>query len=173
MRGKELAHQGPPVIWMAAGGTYAITLAGVASTEARAGVVGDLAVGFMQMGGGRFAPRWSVELLIEYAVAPVAGTTAELWWAGSKDGLVFPGGITGVDEDWQTGDEAEFKVQLLHIGSLVLSADVDPVQQIQTFVFDPPYRYGCPVLVNLGGQALVNNDDIHRITFTPVVREAP
>ena len=172
MRGKDLAMQGSPLIWMAAGGTYAITLDAIANTQARAGVVGDLALG-LPIGGGRFPPRWSVEVLIEMGGAPVAGEVVELWWAPSKDGLVFPGGVTGIDEDWQAGDEAEFKVQLLHIGSVVLSADAQPVTQVQNFVFDPPYRYGCPVLVNLSGQALENNDDVHRITFTPLVREAP
>jgi len=178
MRGKELAQQGPPLIWRVLGGagiTHAITLAGVATTEARAGVVADLAAGLMAigMGGGRFPPRFSIEVLVEMAGAPVAGETVELWWAPSKDGLVFPGGVTGVDEDWQAGDEAEFKAQLLHVGSVILSADAHPVAQIGNFVFDPPYRYGCPVLVNTSAQGLQNDDNEHRLTFTPVVREAP
>ena len=53
----------------------------------------------------------------------------------------------------------------------MVTNDADAVVQTQVFVFSPPTRYGCPVVVNKTGQALEGNDNSHRITFTPLIDE--
>lgn len=160
--------------WRAAGGDYAITLASVANAAARCGVVGDLAITI-----GRGVPRlpklYHVEFRVEIDVAPAAGATVELWWSPSADGTTFRGGATGTDAAYTgsaLGTVAQSKLQLMLIGIVVLTPDAAPTIQIMDFVFEPPTRYGCPVVVNLAGQALEGNDDEHRIIFTPLVEEA-
>jgi len=171
---EKYIHHGTPIVWRAAGGNYAITLAGVLTTEAREGVVGDLAVTSPVGGRIRSRPKFSVRFEVNMDVAPVAGTVVELWWCPSIDGATFTAGITGADADWAgsaLGTVAQSKLQLIHIGSIVLTPDADGSVQAGTFIFEPPTRYGVPVVVNLGGQALEGDDDSHRITFTPILEE--
>jgi len=154
--------QGTPIVWAASGGDYAITLASIADDAARQGVKGDL--------GEHFAERYAVLLEINLDVAPTAGETIELYWAASLDNTTFPGGASGTDAAYKAGEEDEWKKQLLLIGVLVVTNDADTVVQRQLFVFSPPARYGCPVIVNKSGQAFEGDDDSHKITFTPLIR---
>lgn len=168
---------GKPIVWMAAAGDYAITLASLANGAGRCGVVGDLArhaAGLGAGGGKRWKRKYAVELQINMDVAPVAGTVVELWWSPSDDNASFQGGATGTDAAYvgsALGTVAQSKLQMMHVGSLVLTPDADTTVQRMVFVFQPPTRYGCPVVVNLGGQILEGDDDSHRITFTPLVEE--
>ena len=149
--------------WQHAGGDYAITLASLAVDAGRCGVKGDL--------GATFARRYAVTVEINMDVAPTAGRCIEIYWAPSWDNTTFPGGATGTDAAYMAAEEDEWKKQLLLIGCLVLTADADTVVQTQVFVFSPPARYGCPVIINKSDQALEGDDDSHEITFMPLIDE--
>jgi len=163
MANEILVKQGTALVWKAAGGDYAMTLASIADNAGRCGVKGDL--------GAAFAARYAVTIEINMNVAPTAGEVIELYWAASYDNTTFPGGASGTDAAYKAAEEDEWKKQLLFIGALVLTNDADTVVQTQVFVFSPPARYGCPVLINKGGQALEGDDDAHKITFVPLVDE--
>lgn len=163
MANEVLVKQGAGKVWKQSGGDYAITLASLADGAGRCGAGGDL--------GATFAARYAVTLQLNLDVAPTAGKTVELYWAASRDGSTFPGGATGTDAAYKPGEVDEWKKQLLLIGCLVVTNDAEAVVQTQVFVFSPPARYGCPVVINKAGQALENNDNSHRITLTPLVDE--
>lgn len=163
MSNEVLVKQGTSKVWKKTGGDYAITLASLANDAGRCGVKGDL--------GATFAPRYEVTLELNMDVAPTAGNVIELYWAASHDGSTFPGGASGTDAVYKPGEEDEWKKQLLLIGCLVVTNDAEAVVQTQVFVFSPPARYGCPVVVNKTGQALDESDASHKITFTPLIDE--
>jgi len=164
-----LVKVGTPIIWKAAGGTYAITLSGIAINNARQGAKGDL--------GATRAARYSVLVEINMDVAPTAGKVIEFWWSSSPSAVAATqntGACSGTDAAY-TGSAAgsvdETKAQLQYIGALVLTPDADAVVQRQEFAFFPLQRYGMPVLVNKSDQALEGDDDAHQITFTPNIDE--
>jgi hypothetical protein len=161
-----LVKQGTAKVWKAAGGDYAITLAGLATQAGRMGQAGDLADA-----GGRFAARWALTVELNMDVAPFAGSVIEIYWAPSRDNSSFPGGVTGADGPYKPDEMDEWKKQLHLIGCLVLTADADTVVQTQVFEFWPPARYGCPVVINKSTQALEGDDDSHRITLVPLIDE--
>lgn len=163
MPNEVLVKQGTGKVWKKTGGDYAITLAGLADGAGRCGGAGDF--------GAAFAARYAVTLELNMDVAPTAGKTVELYWAPSHDGTTFPGGATGTDAAYKPGEEDEWKKQLLPIGCLVVTNDAETVVQTQVFVFSPPARYGCPVVVNKTGQALDESDASHKITLTPLIDE--
>ena len=163
MANEILVKQGTSIVWKASGGNYAMTMASIAANAGRGGVIGDL--------GAKFASRYTVTFEINMNVAPTAGNCLELYWAPSHNGTTLPGGVSGTDAAYKAGEEDEWKKQLLLIGCLVVTADADAVVQTQVFVFSPPARYGCPVLINKSDQALEGDDDSHQITFTPLIDE--
>lgn len=169
MANEILIKTGTPIIWKAAGGTYGITLTGIAVGAARQGAKGDL--------GATRAARWSVLVEINMDVIPTAGNVIEFWWSASPSAVAATqntGACSGTDAAY-TGSTAgtvdQTKFQLQYIGGLILTPDADGVIQVQEFVFFPLQRYGMPVLVNKADQALEGDDDAHRITFTPIVDE--
>lgn len=166
MANEILTKSGTAIIWKASGGTYAMTMASIADNAARQGAKGDL--------GATRAARYSFLVEINMDVSPTAGEVVEFWWSSSPSvtaGTQNTGGASGTDAAYKAAEEDEWKLQLQFVGALVLTADADAVVQIQEFVFFPPQRYGMPVLVNKGGQALEGDDDSHRITLTPLVDE--
>ena len=163
MSNEILLKQGTTKVWKAAGGDYAITLASLVDGAGRCGQKIDL--------GAAFASRYAVCAEINLDVAPTAGKVIEIYWAPSHDNVTLPGGATGTDAAYKAGEEDEWKKQLLLVGCLVVTADADGVVQTQVFVFSPPARYGCPVVINKTGQALEGDDDDHQITFTPLIDE--
>ncbi len=171
---EKYIYHGTPIVWRNAGGDYAITLASLGVGAGRMGVVGDLAVTSLVGGRIRSRPKFLVELQINMDVAPVAGTVVELWWCPSPDGTTFTGGVSGADAAYTgsaLGTVAQSKLQLIHVGSIILTPDADGTVQRGTFIFSPPIRYGVPVVVNASNQALEGDDDSHRLTFTPIVEE--
>jgi len=169
MANEVLVKTGTPLVWKAAGGDYAITLAGIAVNAARQGVKGDL--------GATRAARWSVQVFINMDVAPTAGDVIEFWWSASSSavaGTDNTGAASGADAAYTrsaAGSVDETKVQMDYIGGLRLTPDADAVIQSQKFVFFPLLRYGMPVVVIKADQALEGDDDVHRLTFTPIVDE--
>lgn len=162
-----LYRTGTPIVWKAASGTYAITLASIANAAARQGAKGDL--------GATRAQRWAVRLQLNMDSAPANGAVVELWWSSSSSGTAGTdntGGASGTDAAYSGtagGAVAATKYQLQLIGVMPLTADADSIVQIKEFIFTPTQRYGMPVLVNLSGQALEGDDDSHSITFTPLI----
>ena len=167
MSNEVLVKQGTDIVWKPAGGDYALTLYTVANNDARQGQKGDL--------GATFAARYLVTAEISLGAAPTAGNLIELFWAASYDDSTFPGGAIGVDTGYKSNpvnEVDEWKKQLLLIGALAVTADADPVAQIQSFVFSPPTRYGAPVVVNKSGQAFAAFPAVpHQITLTPLIDE--
>jgi len=164
MANEILVKQGTSKVWKNAGGDYAITLASLANNAGRCGVKGDF--------GATFADRYAVTIEINMDAAPTAGTAVQLWWADSYDNTTFPGGATGTDAAYKAAEEDEWAKQLRLIGILILTADADTVVQTQVFEFRPLTRYGCPVVINKGGQAFEGDEDSHKITFTPLIPES-
>ena len=169
MANEILVKTGTALVWKASGGDYAMTMASIADDAARQGAKGDL--------GATRAARWSFMVEINMNVAPTAGEVVEFFWSSSPSataGTQNTGAASGTDAAYtgSTGGSVdETKAQLQYVGSLVLTPDADAVVQIQEWAFFPLQRYGMPILVNKGGQALEGDDDSHRITLTPLPDE--
>lgn len=166
MPNKILVLNGTAKVWKATGGDYAMTMASIANNAARQGAKGDL--------GTPRARLWNMRAEINMDVAPTAGNVVEFYWSPSTSataGTDNAGGASGTDAAYKAGEEDEWKRQLEFVGALVLTNDADTVVQVMDFVFAPPFRYGMPVLVNKGGQALEGDDDSHKITLTPIEDE--
>lgn len=165
-------RQGKSIAWKASGGDKSLDLRSLANTKARCGESVDLA----SENSKAIPSRWAVTAEIALEAAPTAGNTIELYWAASHDNSVFPGGATGTDAAYKDSEEDEWKVQLTFIGSLVLTNDDEGASssgdlahhQVQQFLFYPPTRYGCPVVVNESGQALDDGSD-HTLTLTALI----
>ena len=135
--------------------TDQIALAALADGAARQGAKKDL--------GATRSPTYAVRVGIEFNVAPTAGKVVEFYWSASNSGTAGTGndgGASGADGAWQAGSEDEFKPQLTYIGALTATADADTVLQYATIneAFQPPQRYGMPIVVNKSGQALEGDD---------------
>ena len=152
---------GTALSWKSSGGDYAITLTSLANAAARGGAKGDL--------GAYWAQRWAVVLLSAVGSAATNGNMLELYWAGSPSataGTENAGGASGTDASFAT--PAEYKLQLLPIGNLVLSNAAGTAVQEQIFEFYPRLRYGMPVLVNSSGQTLSGTAGNHEIRLIPI-----
>lgn len=174
-----LIGPGTPIVWADIGGdfgdspiagTVQLTLVSLADAAARQGPKVDL--------GATRAAAYSVTLRLEYDVAPVSGTIAELWWAPSPHttaGTANPGGVSGTDAAYTgtAGDSLADSInQLTLIGIMYLTSDAATVVQQQTWVFSPEERYGSPVIYNTGGQALEGDDIEMSLIFTPLVDQS-
>lgn len=174
---------GTPIIWadfagdfgdIIAGTEKQITLATLASAAARQGVKADMAT----IATTHLAQRFSVLLRLEWDVAPADGASADLYWSSSPSntaGTLNDGAASGADAAY-TGSAgstiAETVQQLQFIGSMLCTNDAATVIQQTTFITTLPNRYGMPVLVNNGGQALEGDDIEMCIVFTPLEDEA-
>ena len=163
MANEVLVKQGTAITWKAVGGDNGMTFASLANNAGRCGVKADL--------GATFASHYAVVAEFNLDVAPTAGNTIEIYWAPSHDNTTLPGGATGTDAAYKTGEEDEWKKQLLLVGVVVVTADADTVVQTEMLVFSPPARYGCPVVINKTGQAFEGDDDSHQLTLIPLVDE--
>ena len=170
MANELLVKTGTTLTWKASGGDHAITLTGIAIDAARQGAKGDLTT--------PRASRWLCRLTVNMDVAPTAGKTIEVWWAGSPNataGTSNPGATSGADAVYTGsagGTVDETKIQLAFIGAMSLTPDADGVVQVKDIgVLVPYYRYGMPVLVNKADQALEGDDDSHKIEFIEMIDE--
>jgi len=152
---------GTALSWKSTGGDYALTLTSLASAAARQGAKGDL---------GAFWPRrWAVLFSSAVGSAATNGLTIELYWAASPSataGTDNPGAATGTDASF--GTPAEYKLQLIPVGLLVLSNNASTNVQVQIFEFYPPTRYGMPVVVNSSGQTLSGTAGNHEVRLIPI-----
>lgn len=177
MANEVLVKNGTPVVWAdttdysaTASGytrTHQLDLTSISSTAARQGDKADL--------GATRAARYAVFVGMEIDVAPTAGTVIEVYWSASASGTAGTGndgGASGADAAYKAGEESEWKAQLTHIGSLVLTNDAaTTVQRGFLGYFTPPQRYGMPVVVNLSGQALEGDAVEMYVALVPVVDE--
>lgn len=178
MANEVLVKNGTQIVWAdIAGdfgdspivGTHQITLATLANGAARQGVKVDL--------GATRAARYAVTLRPELDVAPVSSSPINLYWAPSESGtagVANPGGVSGADAAYTgtTGDSiADSLFQLDLIGALLVTSDLATVVQQQTWIYEPPTRYGSPVVYNLSGQAFEGDDIEMSIIFTPLIDE--
>jgi hypothetical protein len=156
-----LQTTGTALSWKASGGDYALTLTSLASAAARQGAKGDL--------GANWARRWAVLLATSMATG-ANGTLIELYWAPSLSATAAndnPGGCSGADAAFAT--PAEYKLQLIPIGSLAVSNNAGAAIQKQVFEFYPPTRYGMPVVVNGTAVALGATATDHEVRLSPDV----
>ncbi len=161
--------------------THQIDLTSLGNGAARQGAKADMAVmRGVDKGGDAGAYyhiplRWAVTLRIEMDVDATDNTTVDLYWGASLSATAAtanPGGLTGADAAYTgTADStlAEGLLQLQLIGSLALQNDNAPIVQQQTFITTLPLRYGMPVVMNNGGQAMEGDAIEMSITFTPLV----
>ncbi len=93
----------------------------------------------------------------------------ELWWAASDSGTAGtdnPGNCSGTDATYNT-TPSEVKLQLLFIGSLIMSNNRGTNSQSQYLSFSPPCRYGMPVVIDTTGQTLGGSANDTTIVFIP------
>lgn len=129
---------------------YELDLTGLADGTARQGAKGDL--------GATRAAMYACFLRWETNSAPTAGLTVDVYWAASTSATAAndnAGGASGSDGAWPgDSNEDEWAKQLIYIGSLVLTNDATTIQvQCINPAFQPPTRYGMPVVDNNSGQA--------------------
>jgi hypothetical protein len=151
---------GTPISWKPSGGDFALILTSLANAAARQGAKGDL--------GAFWAQRWAVLLTTSLAVAGTNGNAVEIYWAASFSsvaGTDNPGGASGADASF--GTPAEYKLQLLSIGSLAIVNNAGTGIQKYVTEFCPPTRYGMPVIVNSSGQALGSTAGDHEFRISP------
>jgi hypothetical protein len=160
-------EHGTAVVWGEAGAsgvTKTLTLDALASGAARMGASADL--------GSAWDQDYLVLIAVESGTAPTAGLLFDLYMACSHDNSTWPGGVTGSDGSYKSGEESEWVKQLEYVHSLVATNDSNVVQVQSPRLWRPSARYVAPVVHNLLGQALrdeataTNNDS--RITLVPV-----
>ncbi len=105
----------------------------------------------------------------EFATAPTAGETVDLYMAWSNDAAAGdgnPGGVSGADSAY-TGSSK----QLQYVGSLVATVDVAPNVQIDTAIstISPRARYGTLVVHNNTSDAFAGDANEMAVRFTPLV----
>lgn len=147
--------------------THQLDLTSIANGAARQGAKVDLGVDRPYY--------YTLTAAIEMDVAPASGAEVKIYWCPSLSGTADkanPGGCSGADAGYTgtSGDSiADSLTQLQSIGSVKLTSDVSPVVQLQTFTFHPMHRYGMPVVLNSGGQALEGDADEMFIRVEPVI----
>ena len=149
--------------------TDQIDLTDLANGAARQGAKTDL--------GATRAKQYAVTVCVEMAIAPVSKAAVDVYWAASPNAtaaLINPGGCSGADAAYtgSTGSSLDDSLmQLQYLGAISLTADADPVLQIQTFTLFPQHRYGMPVIDNNGGQAMHSDAIECFIALTPIIPE--
>ena len=137
--------------------THQIDLTSLASTDMWQGAKADL--------GATRAPSYSVKVCIEFDVAPSAGEYVSIYWSSSYSATAGTGNdggaeSAGADSDWDgiasgtSTEQNEYKQHLTLIGVLPAGLDAD-IPQVKTISsnFQPPTRYGFPIVQNNTSQA--------------------
>lgn len=161
---------GTAVTWASTGGDKVLTLTSLTNNSAREG---DKSATWVD--GTKGLPEL-IDVRLESAVgsAATAGLEIELY-VGESDsataGTANPGNLTGADAGLSNPDE--LKVQLVFVGSLVLSNARGTNVQKQRFRFRPVCAYSVPLVVNKSGQTLSATAGNHTLVMTPYYRRAP
>jgi hypothetical protein len=161
---------GTAVTWTSSGGDKTLTLTSLANGS---GQQGDKSATWVD--GTKGLPELiEIRFETQVAVAATAGNEVELWLGESDSataGTANPGNLTGADGALSNPDE--LKVQLLFVGSLVLSNARGTNVQAQRFRYKPVCAYCMPVVVNKSGQALGSTGTNSKVVMTPYYRRAP
>lgn len=167
MAGEVYTLTGTPIVWRNSGGTYALTLASLASAASRQGAKGDL--------GATRAARYAVRVALAVNVAPANGAWIEVYLATSNSGTAGTdntGAASGTNAAYTGstgGGIAATKLQLQPVGFMPLTADASGVVQVWETTVAISERYVMPVLVNASGQALSSAD--HTFTLIPIYEQ--
>lgn len=148
--------------------THAITLASQAANAYRQSVKFDM--------GATRARDWICVGCIEWGTAPVAYGVVEFFIGfsdSSSAGVSNPGNLSGSDAAYvgygSTSTDADEAIgQLIRIGGLIVSADVD-TQVAEVGVFSPWRRYGSLVVRNGTSQAFIGDNVEMSVHLIPVV----
>lgn len=175
MANEVYLNEKTPIVWADKAGdfggspfaaTHQITLAALASTEARQGAKADL--------GNPRAEVYEVTFRLEWDVAPADGGSASLFMAPSPSadaGVCNPGGVSGTDAAY-TGTAgstiAESLQQCDFVCKLPATNDAAPIVQQITVKYSPSAQYISPIVIDEGGQALEGDDIEMSITMIPI-----
>ena len=168
---------GTPIVFADAGAfdntpfadTHDITFAGLAAGGSRESPKADLADALGL--GAKLPQRWAVLAAFEFADAPAATATVDIYWAPSPSagaGDDNPYLITGVDA--AVVETASMLGQLQFIGSVPLQAVADVVFS-KVFITTFAMRYGTLLVHNNTAVAFEAGELIH-VTLMPLVDEA-
>lgn len=168
---------GTPIVFADAGAfdntpfadTHDITFASLAAGGSRESPKADLADALSA--GEKLPQRWAVLAAFEFADAPAATGTVDIYWAPSPSsgaGDDNPYLITGVDA--AVVETASMLGQLQFIGSVPVQAVADVVFS-KVFITTFAMRYGTLLVHNNTSQAFEAGETIH-VTFMPLVDEA-
>lgn len=173
-----LVKNGTPVVWADTTDfsstnngytrTAQLDLTSIAHAAARQGDKADL--------GANRAAQYAVHVGFELDVAPTAGSVIEVYWSSSASGTAGTGnagGASGSDAAYKAGEEAEWAKQLTFLGVLICTNDAAPTVQHQCInpCFQPPQRYGMPVVYNRSGQAFEGDAVEMYVALVPLIDE--
>ena len=150
--------------------TEEIDISGLASGVSRESNKADLADALSA--GEKLPQRWAVMAAFEFADAPVASGSVDIYWAPSPSAVAAnnnPYLITGSDADVAETDS--MLGQLQFIGSVPVQAVAD-VLFSKVFIMTFAMRFGTLLVHNNTSQGLEADADIMHITFMPLVDEA-
>ncbi len=160
MPNEVLDKQGTAIVIKESGGNVVFTPKGLTNNTARMSAFIDL--------GAKFAKQYAVELKSKLVGAPDAGLVIEVYWATSRNNVVWPGKTTGSDGAYPAVID-DNKKQLQALLPLVCHNTTD--EQIQVRGLRPLGRYGVIVWVNKTAQTLTNVAADHIVTLTPIIDE--
>lgn len=172
-----LVAEGTPIVFADAGifdntpfaDTHDITFASLAAGVSRESPKADLA-GALSL-GQKLPQRWAVMCAFEFADAPAATGTVDVYWAPSPSSGAAddnPYLITGSDAD--VVETASMLGQLQIIGSVPVQAVADVVFS-KVFIVTFAMRYGTLLVHNNCSTAFEAGETIH-VTLMPLVDEA-
>jgi len=120
------------------------------------------------LGNALWGARFRIAAGIEWiTTAPTAGNTVDFYIGYSDNSVVGddnPGNLSGADAVYNgygaaAVDAAEAAKQLIYVGSLVCTADID-TQVAEIGIISPLGRYACLVIDNESGQTINATDGI-------------
>lgn len=122
--------------------------------------------------GEDWTEEWACAVLIETGTAPTAGTTVDVHIGYSTLNNLFPGGCTGSDGVFQSGNEAAFLKRLGRpINQFIATASTNTLGFQNFRFFRPMAQYGVVVAYNQLGQAIRNqgtaSNNLSRIILCP------
>ena len=127
--------------------------------------------------GATRARRYSVVLAVEFATAPAAGETLDIYIGYSPSGTAGTGNpakLTGADAAYSgySSNLDDSLKQLDYIGSLVATIQATTTVQIALIgTISPSQRYGMIVVDNSTSDALFTDADEMSILISPIVDE--
>lgn len=140
-----------------------------------ASLAGDAARQSQKLDLGATRPaRYRVRLRVQFDVAPTAGGTVDVYWAGSDSataGTNNAGDTSGTNASYKSGEEDEWVKQLDFLGSLIVTNDAGVLQVQDVAVLVPYLRYGMAVVHNKTDQTLASAEGSQGLELHPLIDE--